>query len=111
MESREVALEIMGPVRDVVQSLTLALEESTNGGVGTERFEQFHGADEGDADALGLEDLRRGAGVTREKLEWAATLFDGVDGDGDVVERPSRREGWGHGPDAMSGSKQRQGEW
>jgi hypothetical protein len=110
MESREVALEVTGSVRDVVQSLTLTLEESTDGGVGTERLEQFHGADEGDADTLSLEGLWRGAGVTREQFEEAAALFDGVHGDGDVIEWTSRREGWGHGPDGMSGSKQRQGE-
>ena len=97
IEPREVALEVLGAVRDVVQALALSLQEAADGGVGTERLEQLHGADEGDADALGLKGLRRRAGVAREAFEEAAARFDGVDGYGDVVERPIRREGWGHG--------------
>ena len=97
IEPREVGLEVLGAVRDVVQSLALSLQEAADGGVGTERLDELHGADEGDADALCLKGLRRRAGVAGEGFEDAAALFDGVDGYGDVVERPFRREGWGHG--------------
>ena len=93
VEPSEVALDVLGAVGDVVQSLAMSLEEAADGGVGTERLEQLHGAYEGDADALGLQDLRRRAGATGEEFEEASALFDGVDGHGDVVERPSRREG------------------
>lgn len=97
IEASEFALEVLGAVGDVVQSLALSLEEAADGGVGTERLEQLHDADEGDADALGLQRLRRRAGVTGDELEESAARVDGVDGHGDVVERPIRREGWGHG--------------
>ena len=96
VEPSEVALEVLGAVRDVVQSLAMSREEAADSSVGTERFEQFHGADEGDADSLGSQALWRSAGIPGEELEEASAPFDGVYGHGDVVERPSGREGWDH---------------
>lgn len=85
-EAGEVALEVIGEVGDVVQARTASLEKATHGGFGTQRFDQLHVADECDADALGREGFRWSAEITGEELEGASALFDGVDGDGNVVE-------------------------
>ena len=52
VEPSEVALEVLGAVRDVVQSLAMSREEAADSSVGTERFEQFHGADAAIATAV-----------------------------------------------------------
>ena len=86
LEPGEVTLQVVGAVRDVVQARAPSLEETADGGVRTERLEQLQGAYEGDADALGLEGFGSGAGGTGEQLERVSALFDGVDGDANVVD-------------------------
>jgi hypothetical protein len=85
-ESSEVALEVLGAVGDMVQAGSASLEEAADGGFRTERLEQLHGADEGDADSLSLEGFRRRAGLAGEELEDVPALFDGAYGEGHVVE-------------------------
>jgi hypothetical protein len=103
-EAPEIALEVVGTVGDVVQPLTLAIQEAPDRGVGGERLEELDGAHESDANALIAKGFQRGARSAREHLERRGALRDGVDGDRDVIEGPfgegsraSRRAGRGRG--------------
>jgi len=51
-------------------------------------LEELDSAYEGDADSLGLQHFRRGAGFPEQDLEEAARLFQGRNGDADVVQWP-----------------------
>lgn len=59
METREVAVEIGRAVRDVMEGLSVAVEEATDGGVRAEGLEELELSDEGDADTLRFEGLGR----------------------------------------------------
>lgn len=109
-EARHVALQVIGTVRDVVEGLSPLREEASNGGVGSEWLEQLHGAHEGHADACVLDGLGRGTAFTGDEFEEATALFDGVNGDGHVVQGPVRLGTLSHGRMLTFGSKERQGE-
>lgn len=90
LEAGQFAFEVDGAVRDVVQPLSVAFEKSTDRGIGAEGLDQLEGADEGDADTLGLEGFGWGAGADGDELEDGTALFDGMDRDGDVIESAPR---------------------
>jgi len=97
VEAGEFRLEVVGPVRDVVQAGSATLQEAPDGVVRTERLDQLHGADEGDSNALAFEDFDGGTRSARDEFERAATLLDGLDRDGHVIEEPSVRRKGIHG--------------
>ncbi len=86
VEPSEIGLEVFGAVGDVMKGRPSSVEESADGRVGSERLEQLDGSDEGDFDALGLEGLGVGTGLTREEFEQTAAVFNGMDGDRNVVD-------------------------
>jgi hypothetical protein len=85
-ESGQLTGQIAGAIRDVVEALAAALQETADRGVGAEGFDQLDRADESDADALGFEGFGGGAGVTGDELVGMTARFDGTDGDGDVID-------------------------
>jgi hypothetical protein len=97
VEAGELALEVVGAIRDVVQSRAAALQEPSDGRVGPERLDQLDAPHEGDANALGVEDLGWGTGSITDEFEGTATRLDGVDGDAHVVERLTSSRNWVHG--------------
>jgi hypothetical protein len=95
-EASEVALQVLRAIRDVVQGRAAALEEPPHGGLRAERLQELDGADEGDAYALGFQGLGRGTRLAGQEFVERATLFDGVDGDGHVIDGPDRLRDVGH---------------
>ena len=91
LETLELGGDIVDAIGDVMQARTSTLEEATDGGVGSEGLEELDGADEGDTDSLGLEDLWWGTAFAGEEFVEGASLFDGGHGDGHVVEGSIRR--------------------
>ena len=53
-EAAEFGFDLVGAVRDMVESRTPTLEEATDGRFRAQWLEEFEGADEGGADSLGL---------------------------------------------------------
>ena len=86
VQAGEVSLQIVGAVGDVVQARAAAAEKSPHRGIRSEGLEKLHGADERNADSLGLQDFRGRAGLAGEELEDVGALGDGVDGDAHMVE-------------------------
>lgn len=82
----EVTLQVVGTVGDVVQPWASAAEEAPHRSIGGEGLEKLHGADEGNADALGRQRFRGRAGLAGKELEHLGTLGDGVDRDPHMVE-------------------------
>ncbi len=85
-ESGQLSDQVVRAICDVVQALPLALQEASDGGIGTEGLDQLDGPDERDPDAEGFERFGRGAGVTGSALVGMAARLDGVNGDADVVQ-------------------------
>ena len=54
LEADEFGCDVVGAVREVVETRTPAFEETTDGRFLVQWLEEFHGADEGDADSMGL---------------------------------------------------------
>jgi hypothetical protein len=86
VQAGEVSLQIVGAVGDVVQARAPAAEKSPHRGIRSEGLEKLHGADERNADSLGLQGFRGRAGLAGEELEDVGALGDGVDGDAHMVE-------------------------
>ena len=86
LEELEIGVEVGGAICDVVKRRPSAVEEAAYRGIGMQGLQQLDGPDEGDTNALGLEGLRRGTRLAGEEFEQVPTLFDGVDGDRDVVD-------------------------
>jgi len=95
-EPLEVGLDVVAAVGDVMQGRTPSPEEPPHGGLRAERFQEFDETHEGDADASVFEGLWSGTGFARQEFEETATLFDGVDGDRNVVEMAVRYRDEGH---------------
>lgn len=75
------------PVRDVMKSGTPAVKKTAHSGFGAEGLQKFDGADEGNSDALALQDLYRGTRIPGHELELTTCLFQRGYGHGDVVQR------------------------
>lgn len=90
LQALELGGDVVDAVGEVVQTGSATFEEAGDGGIGTEGLEELDGPDEGDPDALRFQGLGRGTALAREEFEEGATLFDGVHGDGHVVEGPIR---------------------
>jgi hypothetical protein len=73
------------PVGDVMQAGASGCQETAHGGFGAQRFKKFNGAHESHADALALENLYRGTGISGHELELTTGLLEGGNGHGDVV--------------------------
>jgi hypothetical protein len=73
-----------------MQGRSAAFQEAGHGGIGTERLEELDGADESDTNALGFQGLGLGTGFPGDEFEESTALFDGVDGDRDVVDAAAR---------------------
>ncbi len=86
LETGEFGFDVVGAVREVVESLTATFEEATDGRLRAQWLEEFDSADEGDADSLGLQRFRRGTGFPEQNLEEAARLFQRSNGDAYVVQ-------------------------
>ena len=80
-----VALDVVGPVRDVMERRTTPAEEPADAGFRAQRLEELDETDEGDSNALVLQGLGVGTAFARQEFEETATLFDRVDGDCHVV--------------------------
>lgn len=86
LESGEVALDVVGPVGDMMERWTTPAEEPADAGFKAQGFEELDETDERDSNALGLEGLGVGTAFARQEFEETATLFDRVDGDRHVVD-------------------------
>ncbi len=109
IEMGELGFEVGSTEGDVMEAFSTARDEPADRGVGAQRLDQLHRADEGHPNASILEELGRGTRLTGDELEASPTLFDGADGHGHVVERSAFRHGI-HGRDGRSGRKRVQGE-
>jgi hypothetical protein len=90
LQTREIGFEIVGPIRDVVQRGAAPVQEPPYGGLRAEWLEQLDLSHEGDTHALGFEGLGRGAGFPGKKLEESTALFDGMDGDRQMIDSAVR---------------------
>ena len=54
LKAGKFGFDVVGAVREVVESRTPTFEETTDGGVRAQWLQEFDSADEGDADSLGL---------------------------------------------------------
>jgi hypothetical protein len=97
LESSELFRDVVGSVRDVVQSLASALQEAADRGIGMERLQELDGPNEGDPNALGFQDLGRGTSFTGQEFIHDCALIERVNGDRNVVERAIRRFDRHHG--------------
>jgi hypothetical protein len=86
LETTELALDVVGAVRDMMESRTAPFEEAADRGFGAERLQELGRPDESDADTLGGERLGTGTGFAGEEFDEATGLFDGVDRERHVIE-------------------------
>jgi len=95
-EPLQVAFDVHGAVGDVMQGRAATSQEPADRGVGPEGLEKLDVAGEGDLHALGVEGLGSGTGLSRKEFVEGAALFDGMDGDRDVVDRAGSLRDRGH---------------
>ncbi|MCJ7628730.1 MAG: hypothetical protein MUO50_10125 [Longimicrobiales bacterium] len=87
--------EIGDPVGDVMEAWAPTLEETPYGGVGAEGLDEFDGPDKKDPDTLSRQLLYRGTVFPSHELEQRASLLEGGDGHGDVVQRIGKHVDFG----------------
>jgi len=74
----------------VMKARAFSVQETPHGGVRTQWLYQFDGPDKEDSDPLGREFFDGGTRIPGHELEERASLFQGTDSHGNVVERIGR---------------------